>query len=223
MNTKSKPAKAARGAPKVVPRVPDPADKEAAHRKARMALSPSLNGAGVAHEYLKQPFGDLDMGALVDCLSGGVKDVWAGDMKRAEAMLYGQAAALQAIFTNLARRANAQEYLKHLETYLRLALKAQSQCRATLETLATIKAGPVVIARQANIAHGPQQVNNGVAAHNAQTPARAEQLESAQSELLDNLASSPENPLKSSRAGDADEMAVGRHRTELTRQDGSCV
>ncbi len=52
---------------------------------------------------------------------------------------------------------------------MRLALKAQSQCRATLETLATIKNPPVVFARQANIANGPQQVNNGTAA-----PARAE-------------------------------------------------
>jgi hypothetical protein len=44
---------------------------------------------------------------------------------------------------------------------LRLALKAQSQCRATLETLAAIKnPQPVAFVRQANIAHGPQQVNN---------------------------------------------------------------
>ena len=42
------------------------------------------------------------------------------------------------------------------------ALKAQSQCRATLETLAAIKnPAPVAFVRQANIAHGPQQVNNG--------------------------------------------------------------
>ena len=47
--------------------------------------------------------------------------------------------------------------------YLRLALKAQAQSRATAEALAAIKQGPVVIARQANIAHGPQQVNNGPA------------------------------------------------------------
>ena len=133
---------------------------------------------------MKASFGDLDMGELVVCLSDGAKDIWAGDMKRAEAMLYGQANALQAIFMNLARRANAQEYLKHLETYLRLALKAQSQCRATLETLATIKAGPAIFARQANIAHGPQQVNNGIAANNAQTPARAGETESAKTELL---------------------------------------
>jgi hypothetical protein len=37
-----------------------------------------------------------------------------------------------------------------------LALKAQSQCRATLETLAAIKnPQPVAFVRQANIAHGP--------------------------------------------------------------------
>ena len=45
---------------------------------------------------------------------------------------------------------------------MRIALKAQSQCRATVETLATIKNPPVVFARQANIAQGPQQVNNGM-------------------------------------------------------------
>jgi hypothetical protein len=41
-----------------------------------------------------------------------------------------------------------------------MALRAQSQCRATLETLATVKNPPVVFAKQANIANGPQQVNN---------------------------------------------------------------
>jgi hypothetical protein len=43
---------------------------------------------------------------------------------------------------------------------MRMALKAQAQCRATLETLATIKNPSVVFARQANIAQGPQQANN---------------------------------------------------------------
>jgi hypothetical protein len=43
---------------------------------------------------------------------------------------------------------------------MQMVLKAQSQCRATLKTLATIKNPPVVFARQANIAQGPQQVNN---------------------------------------------------------------
>lgn len=47
------------------------------------------------------------------------------------------------------------------ERLLRLALKAQSNCRATAEALAAIQNPPTVFARQANIANGPQQINNG--------------------------------------------------------------
>jgi hypothetical protein len=43
---------------------------------------------------------------------------------------------------------------------MRLALKAQGQCRATLETLAVLKNPPTVFAKQANIAAGAQQVTN---------------------------------------------------------------
>ena len=65
---------------------------------------------------------------------------------------------------DLARRATAQEYLKTWEAYLRMAMKAQNQCRMTLETLAMIKNPPTVFAKQANINHGgQQQVNNGAA------------------------------------------------------------
>jgi len=185
MGKKPKTAKPTAVKCKVEVAFPEPANKEMAEAEAELALRSSVHGAAAAHEYMKATFGDVDMGALVACLSDGVEDVWAGNMKCAEAMLYGQANALQAIFTSLARRANSQEYLKHFETHLRLALKAQSQCRATLETLATIKAGPAIFAGQANIAHGPQQVNNGVAANNAQTPARAAENESARTELLE--------------------------------------
>ena len=63
----------------------------------------------------------------------------------------------------MVRRATSQEYLKQWEAYMRIGMKAQNQCRMTLETLATIKNPPVVIARQANINNGGrQQVNNGV-------------------------------------------------------------
>jgi hypothetical protein len=43
---------------------------------------------------------------------------------------------------------------------MRLALKAQAQCRATIETLAALKNPPIVYARQANISAGHQQINN---------------------------------------------------------------
>ena len=52
------------------------------------------------------------------------------------------------------------EYIEASEKYMKLELKAQAQCRATIETLAAIKNPPVVFAKQANIANGPQQVNN---------------------------------------------------------------
>jgi hypothetical protein len=52
--------------------------------------------------------------------------------------------------------------LRACDTFLRLAFKAQSQSRATLETLAfTQNPRSVEFVRQANIANGPQQVNNG--------------------------------------------------------------
>ena len=84
-------------------------------------------------------------------------------MRPVEAMLYGQAVTLETIFTSLARRATSQEYLKQFQAYLGLALKAQAQCRATLEALAEIKnPRPVAFVKQANISGGHQQVNNGV-------------------------------------------------------------
>jgi hypothetical protein len=48
--------------------------------------------------------------------------------------------------------------LEQFQVNLRLAFKAQGQCRSTFETLALMK-NPPVFARNANIANGPQQVN----------------------------------------------------------------
>ena len=61
---------------------------------------------------------------------------------------------------------------------MRIALRAQSQCRATLESLAAIKNPPIVYARQANVTTGPQQINNGTAA-----PLRAREIETEQTQL----------------------------------------
>ena len=64
---------------------------------------------------------------------------------------------------------------------MKCALRAQSQCRATLETLATIK-NPPVFAKQANIARGPQQVNNGPMP--AADPSRARETQNEPNRLL---------------------------------------
>jgi hypothetical protein len=94
-------------------------------------------------------------------------------------MLIWQAYALQSIFMNLSLRAKNQEDMKNLETFLKLALKAQSQCRATLETIAAIKNPPVIFAKQANISSGHQQVNNGI------PPTHAENNNFPPNELLE--------------------------------------
>ena len=42
---------------------------------------------------------------------------------------------MSSLFTRLAERAMEQTTMPHIEGFMRLALRAQSQCRATLETL----------------------------------------------------------------------------------------
>ena len=137
---------------------PGPLDTDIADSRAKTVLRPSVNAAAVIAEY-GTVIGEQDIAALASCLSDGIIDLRSGNMKRAEAMLYAQAHALQAIFMNFSRRALKQEYQKNLESFLRMGLKAQNQCRMTLEALATIKIPPVVFARQVNVAQ--QQVNNG--------------------------------------------------------------
>ncbi len=103
-----------------------------------------------------------------------------GGTEQADTLLTSQAIALNAMFVELSRRAvlNMGEYMGATETYLRLALKAQSQCRTTLESLAEIRnPRSVAFVRQANIAAGHQQVNNGGATGQPfQEPARVETL-----------------------------------------------
>ena len=131
---------------------------------ADLALDPLFGGAALSTTFTKGTFGATDLTATYEGLIDRAKAVRNNKLGSAEDMLTAQAAALNAIFLELARRSgsNMGEYIQAAETYMRLALKAQAQCRATLETLANIKNPPVVYARQANIANGPQQVNNGL-------------------------------------------------------------
>ena len=93
--------------------------------------------------------GNHGIKALVEELALQIEAVNRGDLSRPEAMLFAQAHTLSELFTSLARRAAAVEYLNQYETYMRFALKAQSQCRATLEALAEMKnPRPVAFVRQ---------------------------------------------------------------------------
>ena len=135
-------------------------DAEMAVDIAHSVLKPSVQATITLKEYGK-PYGDLNLAAMHESLTEQTKAVQDGDLKRGEAMLTAQAHTLDAIFNNLAQLAINSDYMDKLDRYLKLALRAQSQCRATWEALAAIKNPPVIgYVRQANIAHGPQQVNN---------------------------------------------------------------
>lgn len=150
---------------------------------AHTALRPTVQAALTVRDYNKA-FGEISLNTLVTDLGKQCEEASGGNLRRAEALLVAQAHTLDAIFNKLARKAVYSEYLNQLDVHLRLALKAQSQCRATLETLADIKnPQPVAFVRQANISHGPQQVNNGAA--QADEPTRARQIESPQNKLLE--------------------------------------
>jgi hypothetical protein len=120
-----------------------------------------------------------DVSALVKALSLQVDDVTNGNMQRPEAMLLMQAHTLDQLFNILAQRAYRRDTVTSCEIHLRLAFKAQAQCRSTLETLAAIKNPPVIFAKQANISNN-QQINNGVPAQ----ASHAEEIKNQQNELL---------------------------------------
>ena len=134
-------------------------------KKARMALMPSVNGAAVIHAYQDNVMGkDVPMSVLSTQLEDIFTEIKGGSIHNLEAMLVSQAMALQTIFTSLAREASLQKDSRNLECLLRLALKAQAQSRATISELVDLKLPrQATFVTQANIAHGPQQVNNGVA------------------------------------------------------------
>ena len=129
---------------------------------SRAALRPCINGASVIEAFQGNIMGkEVDLGELVAGLSESCTGVKGGDLSALESMLVAQATALQTIFASLARRAATQENLRQYETFMGLALKAQAQSRATISALVDLKyPRQATFVKQANIAHGPQQVNN---------------------------------------------------------------
>ncbi|MBI5921923.1 MAG: hypothetical protein HY847_09735 [Betaproteobacteria bacterium] len=173
---------------------------------AEAALDSITKNALTALNYSNPSFpGGTDINQSVHVIRGKAERVQAGDLSEVEAMLTAQATALDAIFNEMARRAalNIRTYLPVTETYMRMALKAQSQCRTTIEALAEIKnPRPVAFVKQANFAHGHQQVNNGVppgeAPSHGNNPIQSNELLGAGHELLpDTRASQAESRINS--------------------------
>ena len=150
---------------------------------AHLVTGGLLNNAVVVTEFSKSYMGDdVSLTRCMEALRQKTDALHDNDMKPVETLLMSQALALDTMFAALARRASAtmDQHLDAADKFMRLALKAQSQCRTTLETLANIKNPQPYI--QHNRAQY-QQVNNGLALSPEAPPARENQKYT--NELLD--------------------------------------
>jgi hypothetical protein len=138
--------------------------KETAQNYATLLTSPELASYRVIAAAETNSMKDtLDVPTLVQALKDQGAAANRNDLSQAEAMLMNQATALQSLFARMTERAHGVEHMANFEIFIRVALKAQAQCRVTLETLVAIKNPPLVYAKQANVTTGPQQINNGIA------------------------------------------------------------
>lgn len=152
---------------------------------ARALTQPETRAARI----IQRHEGDyLDVNACADELREQIAEVQAGNMRRPEAMLVAQAHTLDALFSTLALRSKANcdaGYLDASDRYMRLALRAQSQAVRTIEALGELKnPRPVAFVRKANIAHGPQQVNNGIPPQAGEIINQSNELSGESHELL---------------------------------------
>jgi len=147
---------------------------------ARKLISPDIMAACTMHYFHDtESKSTVSITDRADALCAQVKKVVDGDMSLPETMLMAQATTLDALFGHLARKARLQEHMPNYEAFFRLALRAQNQCRMTLETLSNIKNPPVIFAKQMNVSNGHQQINNGAVSHTAET-------QNEQNKLLEN-------------------------------------
>ncbi len=161
--------------------------------KARAKTSGRLTAEGIlplaiiAQAYGKGLAGEeIDLIAMHEQIVTTGRAASDGKLGAAEQLLQAQALTLNAIFAELARRAamNMGAHLDAAETYMRLALKAQAQSRATLQTLIEAKnPRAVTFMRQANVAQ-QQVVNNGTQPSSEPRARGREKAESRENELL---------------------------------------
>ena len=129
---------------------------------ARHFFKPELQSGLATYLAKKGEFlgDDIDINSLVGELERQTDLIKKKDLSRAEEMLASQAHTLDQLLGVLLQRATANmgEYMDSMETYFKLALKAQAQCKNTWEALARIQNPPNYVTQQ-NIAQN-QQINN---------------------------------------------------------------
>jgi hypothetical protein len=140
------------------------ANETGAQAMARKVLEPHLRHAVTASAFAGKVLGkDFEGPGLMDYVrheQSVTAKAESGDLAVASRLLAAQAVTLDAMFTELARRValNMGEYINAAERYGRLALKAQTNCRATLESLAKLHQPREQTVRHVHVAEGGQAV-----------------------------------------------------------------
>jgi len=125
---------------------------------ARTVTSPECLSASVLK--ICQNIDRTEINGLITELKQQTAAVHGDDLSRAESMLMAQAHTLDGLFARLTSNALTSSDMDRLERYMKLALKAQNQARATLQTLGELKAPKqIAFVKQANIGN-QVQVNN---------------------------------------------------------------
>lgn len=130
---------------------------------ARIALGPGARHAAIGNTFSAQLFGDshaipIERGAAV--IGEAMAKARKGDKAMASDLLAAQAVTLDTMFTELARRsaANMGNHIGAMDRYMRLALKAQSNCRATLDALAKLHQPREQTVKHVHVNQGGQAV-----------------------------------------------------------------
>lgn len=139
-------------------------EETGAQALARKLLQPTLKNAVAASAFSDKMLGSgvelPGVGDYADHVQLVSQKAAGGDLAFASKMLASHAIALDSMFAELARRAalNMGEYINAAERYGRLALKAQSNCRATIDTLAKLHQPREQTVRHVHVNEGGQAV-----------------------------------------------------------------
>ncbi|QJW84372.1 hypothetical protein HK414_13045 [Ramlibacter terrae] len=190
------------GKPRTAIQIPEDEKRGQHQQMADVSLSSTANGGIAAMRWAQKGFGEIGINEAITVVQERADAAASGDLAAAKGMLISQASVLDAVFNQLASRAATLLKVKPdgswsceteaMESMMRIAFKAQGQCRATLQTLgelvnprsvAFIKQAP---GSQANVTAGAQQVNNG---QQGGTAAPARDSEKRANELLEAIPS----------------------------------
>lgn len=157
-------------------------DETGAQAMARKLLDPAFKNAAASAGFLGKMLSGVEMPGVTDYsddLIAKAEKAASGELAMASQMLATQAVTLDAMFAELARRCamNMGDYINASERYGRLALKAQSNCRATLEALAKLHQPREQTVRHVHVNEGGQAVIADQFNHNARGYLNAETTE----------------------------------------------